>query len=102
MDVSRSMSSKQDDPVQEGIDPKTRPTRQDKVLAFLGEPSAPTDFLKRLEKSNPVTMYRWGSSVDDDYLVVNQDGLLYDRKAWEDNQHENDPKARVPGRCRAR
>jgi len=100
-DVSRSME-KQDDPVSDGIDPKTRPTRQDKVLAFLGEPGSTTDFFKRMEKTNPVTLYRWGSSVDDDYLVVNPDGLLWDKKSWEDNQHEKDPKARVPGREFAR
>ncbi len=100
-DVSRSME-KQDDPVSEGIDPKTRPTRQEKVIAFLGEPGSPTEFFKRLEKTNPVTLYRFGSTVDDDYLVVNQDGLLFDRKTWEDNQHEKEARARTAGRPFAR
>jgi hypothetical protein len=96
-DISRSMLDKMDDPVVEGQDPKSRPTRQDKVLAFLGEPTDPTGFFKRLEKTNPVTLYRWGSGADDDYVVVSQDGLTWERKAWEDNQHEPEAAKRVPG-----
>src|SRR6516162_1050099 len=96
-DISRSMLEKMDDPVSEGMDPKQRPTRQDKVYSFLGEPSDATGFFKRLEKTNPVTLYRWGSGADEDYVVVGQDGLMWDRKTWEDNQHETDPQKRVAG-----
>ncbi len=97
-DFSRSMLNKQDDPVSEGIDPGQRPTRQDKVVSFLGEPTAADGFFRRLEKTNPITMYRWGSGVDEDYLVIGQDGLMWERKAWEDNQHATDPSQRIPGR----
>ncbi|HKI33648.1 MAG TPA: hypothetical protein VKA46_17470 [Gemmataceae bacterium] len=85
-DVTGSMG-KQDDPVVPGLAPEKRPTRQDKVLAFLGEPSAPDGFFKRLQKTNPVTMYRWGAYLDDDYLVI-RDGQLWDRKAWEEGMHD--------------
>jgi hypothetical protein len=96
-DISRSMLDKMDDPVVEGQDANKRDTRQDKVLHFLGEPTDATGFFKRLEKTNPVTFYRWGSGADEDYVVVGQDGLMWERKPWEDNQHEPDPGKRVPG-----
>jgi hypothetical protein len=93
-DVSGSMG-KQDDPVQPGVPPEKRPSRQDKVIAFLGEPSSPDGFFKRLQKTNPVTMYRWGAYLDENYLVV-QDGQLWDRKAWDEATHEGG-KPSTPG-----
>ena len=41
-------------------------TRQDKVFDFLRDPQA--NFLAELEKKNPVTVYRFGSRLDEDYL----------------------------------
>ncbi len=85
-DVSGSMS-KQDDPVIEGVDPKTRPTRQDKVLGLVGDVSSADGFFKRLLKTNPVTVYRWGAGLDEDYFVV-RDGKVLDRKEWEEATRE--------------
>jgi hypothetical protein len=96
-DVSRSMLDKMDDPVSEGMDPKKRDTRQEKVLRALGDPAAADGLFKRLQKTNPVTFYRFGSGADEDFVVVGQDGLMWERKAWEDNQHEPDAAKRTPG-----
>jgi hypothetical protein len=87
LDVSGSMN-KQDDPVVEGVPPESRPSRQDKVLAVVGDTSAADGFFKRLQKTNPVTVYRWGAALDEDYLLV-RDGQVWDRKGWEDAARDN-------------
>jgi hypothetical protein len=84
VDVSGSMT-KRDDPVVEGVDPATRPTRSDKVIDFFGDPASAEGFFARMQKTNPVTVYRWGSMLDDDYKVV-RENRLWDRKSWEEGK----------------
>jgi hypothetical protein len=84
VDVTGSMT-KQDDPVVPGVDPKTRPTRGDKVIEFFGDPGSADGFFARMQKTNPVTLYRWGSMLDDDYRVV-RENKVWTREMWENSK----------------
>src|SRR5262249_36645432 len=81
-DFSESMDHK-DAPLDPGIDPNSRPTRKDEILKMLGDPGSSDGFFGRLEKNNPVTLYRFGASIEDTYWVVNQQGRVFDKKGWE-------------------
>jgi hypothetical protein len=97
-DISASMD-KQDDPVLDGADQAAvaaRPSRQDKVLDFLGDPADPEKFFQRLQKNNPVTVYRFGSSLDENYLHA-QNGRVWTREQWEKYTQERDPSKKPEG-----
>src|SRR5947207_6455078 len=78
-DVSGSMASRDDPPV-EGMDVAKLPTRQDKVMNLL---EGKTGFLARLGEKNPVFSYRFGGLLDEDFLVLDREGHLWPRSAWE-------------------
>jgi hypothetical protein len=61
-DVSASLNEVDDVP-NEGQDPRTLLSRQDKVLKFLSD--GEVAFLKRLHQTNPVTCYRFGLGLDE-------------------------------------
>jgi hypothetical protein len=84
VDVTGSMG-KRDDPVVPGVDAATRPTRSDKVIEFFGDPAAAEGFFARMQKTNPVTLYRWGSMLDEDFKVV-RENKAWDRKEWEEGK----------------
>jgi hypothetical protein len=63
LDVSGSMQAKDDLPT-DSIPVEKLLSRQDKVIRFLSEPQIA--FLKRLQGQNPVTLYRFGSVVDEE------------------------------------
>ncbi|MBY0231715.1 MAG: VWA domain-containing protein [Gemmataceae bacterium] len=50
------------------------PTRQDQVLAFLREEK--TAFVNRIVATNPMTAYRFGTKLDDEYVMFTKDGAL--------------------------
>jgi hypothetical protein len=63
-DVSGSLGTS--DALPTGVANEKFTTRQDQVLDFLRDPQA--NFIAELEKKNPVTVYRFGSRLDEDYL----------------------------------
>lgn len=67
LDVSGSMGSKDDLPT-EAMPVEKLLTRQDKVTQFLS--SEQIAFLNRLQKKNPVTLYRFGSVVDEEFKII--------------------------------
>ncbi|MCS7046897.1 MAG: hypothetical protein NZO58_11120, partial [Gemmataceae bacterium] len=77
-DVSGSMFTVDDRP-EIGQDPATLPTRQDKVLQFL---TATLDrrrqpqeaFLKRVADKTPLTLYRFGSQLDEKFTLAIKQG----------------------------
>jgi hypothetical protein len=81
-DVSGSMHISDDPPGPPNAPPPV--TRQDKVIDFLMSPDA--SFIGNLLKKNPVTVYRFGSRLDDDYLH------LADGKVWTRKQREAAPR----------
>lgn len=94
-DVSGSMGAVDDIPT--GKPNEKLPTRQDKVLAFLGDVkgdlkkgNGKQNFLANLEVNNPVTVYRFGTRLDDNYLLF-RDGRNWTRLEYEDPAR--DPKA---------
>src|SRR5262245_2207840 len=77
-DVSRSMGTTRDEVPPEGRSLSEMPTRQDKVLQLLQDDNIL--FLERLEKTNPVTAYRFSRSLDRDYRHFEQ-GQFWPRSA---------------------
>jgi hypothetical protein len=70
-DVSASMEEKDDRP-EEGQNPETLPTRQDKVLTFLtanDEAKGQKAFLDRVVQKSRVDMYRFGPFLDENDIV---------------------------------
>jgi hypothetical protein len=67
LDVSGSMGSADDFPT-ETMPLEKLLTRQDKVIRFLTDPQVA--FLKNLQAKNPVTLYRFGGQVDEDFQVL--------------------------------
>ncbi len=87
-DGTPSMTETRDDPPEEGKPFAALPTRQDKVLSFLQEKNLA--FLKQLMETNPVTIHRFGSRIDD-YFYVYSGGLAWSREDLEARQKEADP-----------
>lgn len=79
-DTSLSMTQTRDDIPSEAVPYEKMKTRQDKVLDLLTDPNVA--FFKRLMERNPVTVYRWGLGVDEEFLVL-KDGRKWTRKEWE-------------------
>jgi hypothetical protein len=78
LDVSGSMGNKDDLPT-EAVPIEKMLTRQDKVIRFLSD--AQLDFLRRLQKKNPITAYRFGSVVDEESQVF-ADGRFDPAGEW--------------------
>ncbi|MFZ9861550.1 MAG: hypothetical protein ACO3GX_10790 [Gemmataceae bacterium] len=93
-DASASMTDTVDDIPSESAPLDKLPTRQEKVRRFLLEGTP--DFLATLEKSNPVFAYRFGKSLDDDYLEF-LDGATLLKEDREKQKQENTPAA-LPSR----
>src|SRR5947209_8620199 len=67
VDTTGSMTRTIDDFPDENQPTKKLLTRQDKVLDFLT--SDKVNFFKRLEEKNPVTIYRFGRQLDEDFQI---------------------------------
>jgi hypothetical protein len=77
-DVSNSMGQVDDIPTVAG---QKLPSRQDKAIEFLT--SDKVNFLPALEANNPVTVFRFGRLLDDNYLLF-REGRNWTRAEWED------------------
>ena len=71
-DVSGSMQTSDDLPT--GRTDERLTTRQELVLRFLRDKKA--DFVNRLVATNPVTAYRMGTKLADEYVLLTKDGGL--------------------------
>jgi hypothetical protein len=81
-DVSGSMGTSDDLPT------VAKPeTRMDRVLAFLKEPKV--NFIPALEKKNPVTAYRIGSMLDEEYIHFDG-GRVWTREEKEKPKRDDD------------
>lgn len=101
-DCSRSVVEEKDDLPTSEMPVEKLPTRQDKVIDYLlresQDPKAREagNFLKSLEAKNPLICYRFGSQIDEDYLV-REGGLHWLKPDWEENQRARDSDQRKPG-----
>jgi hypothetical protein len=66
-DVSSSMENKDDVPT-DAIPVEKLPSRQDKVVRLLTD--SQVGFLKELQKTNPVYVYRFGNQPDEEFKVL--------------------------------
>ena len=73
-DASSSMTTTIDDIPSESVPLNKLPTRQEKVIKFLGDSTI--DFLGALEKTNPVFAYRFGRSLDENFLQFQEGTCL--------------------------
>ncbi|MEI7855462.1 MAG: vWA domain-containing protein, partial [Planctomycetota bacterium] len=73
-DASSSMITTIDDIPSESVPLNKLPTRQEKVIKFLGDSTI--DFLGALEKTNPVFAYRFGRSLDENFLQFQEGTCL--------------------------
>src|SRR5262249_28392026 len=88
-DMSDSMGVSDEQPPEPGSKRKML-TRQDKVLTFLGDARA--NFLPELEKKNPVTVYRLGRRLHEQFLVF-ADGRNWTRAERE--KPDRDSRGRI-------
>ena len=79
-DVSLSMGNRDDLPTESSPAEKL-PSRQDKVIQFLTANGG--GFLKSLEEKNPVSYYRFGSKVDENFQVF-EGGKTLSATEWAD------------------
>jgi hypothetical protein len=86
VDVSLSMLETRDDYPAEGQPIEKMLTRQEKVLDFLGD--GRVNFMPNLQKTNPVTIYRFARGLDEDYRYFDQKGNSYTREEWEKEQQQ--------------
>jgi hypothetical protein len=92
LDASPSMTKILDDvPTSKGGE-KLR-TRQDKVLAFLTDDK--NKFFARLEEKNPLTVFRFASRLDENFLLF-KDGRNWTRQEWEDFNRKADGNSEPP------
>ncbi|HZY85671.1 MAG TPA: hypothetical protein VFE78_12630 [Gemmataceae bacterium] len=87
-DVSGSMLGTIDD-VPTGKPGEKLLSRQEKVLELLADDKV--NFLPGLEKKNPITAYRFGKRLDEDFLTL-ADGRGWTREEWERRRQEADEK----------
>src|SRR5205823_5152623 len=92
LDVSGSMGSKDGIP-SEAVPVEKLLSRQDEVVRFLSDDQVA--FLKRLIAKNPVTAYRFGSVVDEDARVLDNDESLLPAAEWT-NWMRPDTKIAIP------
>ncbi|HEY7327458.1 MAG TPA: VWA domain-containing protein [Gemmataceae bacterium] len=79
VDTSASMTKGIDD-IPSGKGEEKLPTRQDKVHAFLVKDG--NKFLADLEAKNPVSLFRFASRLDENFLLF-KDGHNWTREEWE-------------------
>lgn len=90
LDVSPSLVMVSDDMPGQGVPLTQLLKRQDKVLKLLGDEQIA--FLKKLEEKNPVTVYRFGRYLDENYKVFDKEGRAYTRPQWEERQRKLEDK----------
>lgn len=90
-DVSNSMH--QSDMLPTGAPTEKLTTRMDKVLEFLREKQG--EFLTALEKKNPVTAYRFGSKLDENYLHF-AGGRFWTKVEKENPERDSDGNVLLP------
>lgn len=97
IDVSGSMQNSKDELPTEAMPVEKLLTRQDKLIRFLTDDQLA--FLQRLVDQNPITMYRFGGQVDDEFQ------LFEGKKEWAEEQWSKekwiawlkpDPKVDIP------
>ncbi|HXG12740.1 MAG TPA: VWA domain-containing protein [Gemmataceae bacterium] len=81
-DVSGSMLFTRDEVPTDQVPLEKLLTRQDKVLRFLTDDRIA--FLRRLQERNPVTAYRIGRMLDEDFMVFDRSGRAWTQKEWEE------------------
>ncbi len=92
VDTSPSMTKGIDDIPSTKKDEKLA-TRQDKVHAFLVKDG--NKFLTDLESKNPVSLFRFASRLDENYMLF-KDGRNWTRQEWEDFTRNADRNAEPP------
>jgi hypothetical protein len=92
VDASPSMTKVMDDIPTGKSDDKLQ-TRQDKVLAFLT--NAHNKFLKDLEAKNPVSLFRFASRLDENYMLF-KDSRNWTREEWEEFTRNADRNTELP------
>jgi len=87
-DPTASMVLTKDDPPQPGVPLEKMKTRQDKVWDFLTNDKV--NFFSRLESKNPITAYRFGNRLDEDYwhFEAGRNWTRAERLAFEEQQHD--------------
>ncbi|HEV3236492.1 MAG TPA: vWA domain-containing protein, partial [Gemmataceae bacterium] len=80
MDDPTGSMYERDDPPPEGSKPETMPTRMDKVVKLLTDEKV--NFVGRILETNPVTVYRFGRFLDEDYRII-EGGKWWTRDQWE-------------------
>jgi len=70
----------------EGGKPETMPTRLDKVVRFLTDEKV--NFVGRILDTNPLTAYRMGGFLDEDYRIIDA-GKWWPRNQWEKRKAHN-------------
>ncbi len=93
-DPTASMTDTRDDLPEPGKKFEELLTRQEKVLAFLKQKEF--GFIKELVEKNPVTAYRFGSRIDENFVLLTPDGE-WTRDEWEERARELDPTKRPLG-----
>jgi hypothetical protein len=92
VDASASMTKVIDD-IPSGKTDEKMPTRQDKVYAFLTKDG--NKFLADLEAKNPVSLFRFASRLDENYLLF-KDGRNWTREEWEAFTRNADRNTELP------
>src|SRR5262245_33472739 len=75
------------------------PTRQDKVLQLLAD--GRVNFLGRLQAKNPITAFRFGRLLDEEYQVFDRTeatGWHFTREEWDQRQRDPENKDREPAK----
>ncbi len=85
VDTSPSMTKVMDD-IPSGKNDEKYATRQEKVQAFLTKDG--NKFLAELEAKNPVSLFRFASRLDENYMLF-KDGRNWTREEWE--KHTSNP-----------
>jgi hypothetical protein len=90
-DVSASMQTT--DQLSVGAPNETLPTRMDKVMEFLFDKKI--DFLAGLERKNPVTFYRLGTRLDENYLHF-AGGRVWTKEERENPEKDDEGVVKLP------
>jgi hypothetical protein len=97
-DTSLSVQNTKDDVPKNIEEWKKLPTRQDLILQFLAKDNSA--FLKELQHNNPITVYRFGSRLDEAYLQL-ADNRYFFRDEWEkllqEKKQPTGPQSGMPG-----
>jgi hypothetical protein len=102
-DVSGSMLHTIDDVPAPNQDPKTLPTRQDKVVKLLSEPDRDgRTFFDRVQLKSPATAYRFGMVLDEVEVQQFLDGRRWGKGEWHAWLFPDRNKIEVPREVRGR